>query len=153
MPSKNSVEPVLNTTVAFASIENTTQAIGEDTTVKTIIDTTAEATIAITIESTEGLTSGLSREYENAMKSAESYLNYSGFSKEELYDQLIYEKYSEEAARYAVENVDTDWKENAVRDAESYLQLSSFSKQELYDQLIFEKYTPEEAKYAVDKVY
>lgn len=114
---------------------------------------TEKPTEKATQKPTEAPTEAIPREYQNALDSAYSYLEYSSFSKEGLYAQLLHEKYSEEAARYAVENVVTDWNENAVKTAESYLDYSSFSKEGLYDQLIFEKYTPEQAQYAVDKVY
>lgn len=136
-----------------SSVENnniieTTSPKNEETTAP-IETEAAEATV----ETTKSSTPSISREYQNALGSAESYLSYTAFSKEGLYEQLIFEKYSDEAARYAVDNVSTDWKENAVKAAESYLSYSTFSKQELYEQLIFEKYTDEEAQYAVDKVY
>ena len=70
-----------------------------------------------------------------------------------LYEQLLFEKYTEEQARYGANNVKVDWNEMAVKQAESYLKNSAFSKDDLYEQLIFEKYTPEQAQYAVDKVY
>jgi len=41
----------------------------------------------------------------NAVAQAESYLSHSSFSKESLYDQLIYEKYTSSQARYAVNTV------------------------------------------------
>lgn len=77
----------------------------------------------------------------------------SSFSKDGLYDQLIFEKYTANQAKYGVDNVKADWKQEAVESAENYLSMSSFSKQELYDQLVYEKFTPEQAQYAVDKTY
>ena len=80
-------------------------------------------------------------------------------SKAGLFEQLTSEygeKYSEEAAQYAIDNLNADWKENACKTAEKYLEIMPMSKDELYDQLISEygeQYTPEEAQYAVDKVY
>lgn len=72
------------------------------------------------------------------------------FSKESLYDQLLYEGYPDSAARYAVNNVSADWNEQASASAESYLEFMSFSDSGLYDQLIFEKFTPPETQYAID---
>ena len=54
----------------------------------------------------------VSREYKNALRSAESYLKYSDFSKAKLYDQLTSEygsKYPADAAQYAIDNVKADW--------------------------------------------
>lgn len=66
------------------------------------------------------------------------------------------EKFSEEAAQYAIDNVKADYKEEAVESAKNYLDTMSFSKEGLKDQLTSqygEKFTEEEAQYAVDKVY
>lgn len=93
------------------------------------------------------------REFKNALQSAENYLEYTAFSKEGLKDQLKYEKFSDDAIAYAIENITADWKENAVRAAKDYLKFSPMSKDELYEQLIYEKYTEEEARYAVEVVY
>lgn len=99
------------------------------------------------------------REYTNALRSAENYNSFMPMSKQALYDQLTSEygdKFPPEAAQYAIDNIDADWKENAVKEAKNYLELFSMSKAELYDQLVSEyggKYTPEEAQYAVDQVY
>ena len=43
-------------------------------------------------------------EYSNALESAEGYLLTSSFSKEGLRDQLKFEKYSDNAIKYALEN-------------------------------------------------
>ena len=40
-----------------------------------------------------------------AVKQAESYLKNSAFSKDDLYEQLIFEKYTPEQAQYAVDKV------------------------------------------------
>ena len=58
----------------------------------------------------------------NARKSAESYLEYSAFSREGLIEQLEYEEFSRAAAEYEVDAVNADWNEQAVKSAESYLE-------------------------------
>lgn len=92
-------------------------------------------------------------EYENALRSAENYIDFMGFSKQGLRDQLDYEGYSKKAIKYAVDNVDADWKEECVESAESYLSFMSFSERELRDQLEYEGYTKKQINYAIDKVY
>lgn len=92
------------------------------------------------------------REFKNALGTAESYLNFMSFSKEGLYDQLIFGKYPEDAAEYAVENINVDWNENALKSALNYLDFMSISNEALYDQLIFAGYTPEQAQYAIDNL-
>lgn len=89
----------------------------------------------------------------NALKKAESYLNYSAFSRAGLIDQLEYEGFSTEDATYAVDNVKVDWNEQAVKKANSYLSYSSFSRQGLIDQLEYEGFTPEQAEYGVSQAY
>ncbi|MGC4499467.1 Ltp family lipoprotein, partial [Enterococcus faecium] len=41
----------------------------------------------------------------NALQAAKDYLDYSAFSKDGLYDQLVYEKYTPEQAQYAIDNL------------------------------------------------
>lgn len=115
---------------------------------------TQEAAASKEKEETEAAAAeaNLPREYANAKQSAIDYLNYTSFSKEGLYDQLIYEQYPDDAARYAVDNIDVDWKSQAFATAQDYLDYSSFSDSGLYDQLIYEKFTPEEAQYAIDNL-
>lgn len=93
------------------------------------------------------------RDYARALDSAESYLNYTAFSRSGLADQLAYEGYGPEAAEYAVANVGADWNEQAALSAESYLDYTSFSRQGLIDQLAYEGYTPEQAEYGVSAAY
>ena len=95
-------------------------------------------------------------EYKNALKTAKSYDKTAHMSKQGLYDQLTseFEQFTPEAARYAIDNVNANWKENALKSAKSYDKTSHMSKQGLYNQLTseFEQFTPEEAQYAVDNV-
>ena len=98
-------------------------------------------------------------EYEQALKSAQNYVDTLHFSRQGLKQQLTSEYgsgFSEEAAEYALEHVDVDYKEEAVEAAESYLDAMSFSRQELKQQLTSEYgsgFTEEEAEYALDQVY
>ena len=50
-----------------------------------------------------------------ALGKAVSYLESSAFSKERLYDQLIYEKFTENEARYGVNNIKANWNDQAVK--------------------------------------
>ena len=89
----------------------------------------------------------------NAVRSANSYLRMSGFSRQGLIDQLSSEfgdNYSVGDATVAVNSLSTDWNAQAARSAVSYLALSGFSCQGLIDQLSSEsgnKYTVEQATY------
>lgn len=91
-------------------------------------------------------------EYINALNKAKNYLEYSNFSKEGLRGQLEYEKFTDKAVNYAIENINADWEKQALGKAASYLESSAFSKERLYDQLIYEKFTENEARYGVDNI-
>ena len=98
-------------------------------------------------------------EYEQALKSAQNYVDTLHFSRQGLKQQLTSEYgsgFSEEAAEYALEHVDVDYKQEAVEAAESYLDTMSFSREGLKQQLTSEYgsgFTEEEAEYALDQVY
>lgn len=94
----------------------------------------------------------VSREFQNALSSANNYLDYSSFSKEGLKEQLIFEQFPEDAAQYAIDNVKVDWNEQALKTAKSYLDYSSFSNADLQDQLVYDKFTPEQAQYAINNL-
>lgn len=76
-------------------------------------------------------------------------------SKAGVYDQLTSdygENFPKEAAQYAIDNIDFDWKEAALKKAQTYAESMSMSDSAIYDQLVSEygeKFTKEEAKYAV----
>lgn len=87
----------------------------------------------------------------NALKSAKSYLDMGGFSKESLKGQLEYEGYDANQIQYALDNCGADWKDQALESAKSYLSDDiGFSKLGLMDQLEYEKFTSEEIQYAID---
>jgi outer membrane biosynthesis protein TonB len=88
----------------------------------------------------------------NAVSSAESYLDYSAFSRSGLIEQLEFEGYSKTDATYAVDKVDPDWNEQAAASAKNYLELSSFSRSSLIEQLEFEGFSPSQAAYGADAV-
>jgi hypothetical protein len=95
----------------------------------------------------------LTRSQSNAISEAESYLNYTSFSREGLIGQLEYEGYSSADAAFAVDYLSVDWMEQAVKKAESYLNYTSFSRSGLVDQLLYEKFTKEQAEYGVEQIY
>ena len=89
----------------------------------------------------------------NALRSAQSYLQTSAFSKSGLEQQLEFDHFSRSNARWAVDHVRVSWFAEAVKAAKSYLQTSSFSRQDLIDQLEFDGFTPSQAAYGVRKAY
>jgi hypothetical protein len=96
---------------------------------------------------------GLSPAQRNAVRSAQRYLNVSGFSRQGLIGQLSSEygdKFSVRDATAAVDSLNIDWDAQAARSAAKYLKISGFSCQGLIDQLSSEygdKYTVEQATY------
>ncbi|MFE1630735.1 Ltp family lipoprotein [Brevibacillus reuszeri] len=98
------------------------------------------------------------REHKSALKKAESYAEVMHMSKAGIYDQLTSEygeSFPVEAAQYAIDNIEFDWKENALKKAQSYAKTMNMSDSAIYEQLISEhgeKFTPEEAQYAIDNL-
>lgn len=98
------------------------------------------------------------KEYSNALKKAETYSDLMHMSKQAIFDQLTSEygeQFPEDAAQYAIDNLDVDWKDNALKNAESYSDTMHMSKQRIYDQLISEygeQFTEKEAQYAIDHI-
>lgn len=87
----------------------------------------------------------------NALKSAKSYLDMGGFSKESLKSQLEYEGYDANQIQYALNNCGADWKKQALMSAKSYLGCNiGFSKLGLMEQLEYEGFTSDEVQYAID---
>lgn len=106
-----------------------------------------------------GLSEGdIPREYKAALKRADMYANKMHMSKAAVYEQLISEygeKFTEEEAKYAIENVKANWKENALYKARTYADKMYMSDSAIYEQLISEhgeKFTEEEAKYAIENL-
>lgn len=98
------------------------------------------------------------REYTSALRTAENYSDLMHMSKARLYDQLTSEygeKFSLEAAQYAIDNIDAAWKENALKTTESYQETMNMSPEGIRDQLTSEygeKFTAEEASYAIENL-
>lgn len=97
-------------------------------------------------------------EYKNALKKATQYSSLMHMSKQGIYDQLTSEYgegFPEDAAQYAIDNIEADWEANALAKAKDYSDTMHMSKQGIYDQLISEygeKFTEDEAQYAIDNV-
>ncbi|HPZ00284.1 MAG TPA: Ltp family lipoprotein, partial [Clostridiales bacterium] len=97
-------------------------------------------------------------EYQNALARAKTYSDIMHMSKKAIYDQLTSEygdKFSADAAQYAVDHLNADWKANALASAKTYQETMHMSKSAIYDQLVSEygeKFTAEEAQYAIDNL-
>ncbi len=94
-------------------------------------------------------------EYKSALNKATSYANTMHMSKRGVYDQLVSEygeKFSAEAAQYAIDNVKADWNANALAKAKNYQDTMNMSPASIHDQLTSEygeKFTQVEADYAI----
>lgn len=77
-------------------------------------------------------------------------------SKQGIYDRLVSEygeQFSEEAAQYAIDNLDADFKQNALEKARIYQETMDMSPEAIRDQLTSEygeQFTQEEADYAIE---
>lgn len=94
-------------------------------------------------------------DHASALIKAETYSSLMHMSKAGLYDQLTSEygeKFSPEAAQYAIDNLQADWNANALAKAKTYQEQMAMSPDAIRDQLVSqygEKFTPEEAEYAI----
>jgi len=88
----------------------------------------------------------------NAVRKAESYLSFSGYSRSGLIKQLEFEKFSTEDATYAVDAIGADWNEQAAKKAKSYIDMSGYSREGLIKQLEFEGFTSSQAAFGADTV-
>ena len=131
-------------TASCSNTDNSKEVNSEDTVVENKLEDKVEDTIPT--------------EYKSALKKAKSYSDTMNMSKAGIYDQLTSEygeKFTAEAAQYAVDNVEADWKENALKKAKSYQETMSMSPSAIYDQLVSEygeQFTAEEAQYAIDNL-
>ncbi|MDF1720480.1 MAG: Ltp family lipoprotein [Minwuia sp.] len=93
----------------------------------------------------------------NAVRSANNYLSFQGFSRDGLIEQLSSpygDGYSRADATAAVNSLAVDWNEQAARSAEQYLSIMGFSCNGLIAQLSSDagsKFTTSEATYGARK--
>ena len=93
-------------------------------------------------------------EYKTAVTKAKQYAETVHLSKEGLRSQLVnFEKYSQEAADYAVDNSDIDYKKQALEKAKQYQETMAMSPEAIREQLVnYEKFTQEEADSAISNL-
>ena len=93
----------------------------------------------------------------NAARSAQQYLNMTGFSRRGLIEQLSADAgngYNVADATAAVDSLTVDWNEQAVRSAKQYLGMTGFSCSGLIEQLSSDagsKYTKAQARYGAEQ--
>ena len=102
-------------------------------------------------------TSILTDQQNNAVRSAENYINLTGFSREGLIQQLSSsygDGYGLTDATVAVDSLNIDWSQQAVRSAKQYLDMSGFSCNGLIEQLSSDsgdKYTVSQATHGAQQ--
>ncbi len=112
---------------------------------------TATSKAPATTEAATDSGADLTAVQKNARRSAENYLEMSGFSRLGLIDQLSSEygdQFSKADATAAVDSMDVDWNEQAGRVAKAYLDMQGFSCQGLVDQMssdVADKFTKAQA--------
>jgi hypothetical protein len=116
------------------------------------VDTSSKTEQTETSESNEP---DVPAEYKSALNKATTYASTMNMSKKGVYDQLVSnygEKFTPEAAQYAIDNVKADWNANALAKAKTYQDTMSMSPAAIRNQLISangEKFTEAEADYAI----
>lgn len=95
---------------------------------------------------------GLTMGQQQAVQSAQSYLDMGGFSRKGLIEQLVFEGFSKTEAEFAVDHIGPDWNAQAAQSAESYVDMGGFSRKALIEQLVFEGFTQAQAEYGVKAV-
>ncbi|WP_186763916.1 Ltp family lipoprotein [Planomicrobium sp. CPCC 101079] len=144
--------------VAPAETEAAETTNATEETTSTEAKTEEESEEAEVVEEEEVEVEEIPREHKAALQKAESYAQTMHMSKKAIYDQLVSEygeQFPEEAAQYAMDNLEYDWKANALKKAESYAEDMAMSTSAVYDQLVSEygeQFTPEEAQYAIDNL-
>ena len=105
-----------------SSAPETSPSVSEETTAEPAPEVTAEPEATPQTSSAESEPEeNIPTEYKSALKSAEAYSKIMHMSKTGIYDQLTSEygdKFSAEAAQYAVDNLEADWNENALASAQ-----------------------------------
>lgn len=161
----NSIKAVDNNTVSSlvtpvvtptSATKPTTGTPNSDATITPILPTTTQISVTNTLVPTTIVPStGVPVEYKSALSKANSYSTVMHMSKQGIYDQLVSqygEKFSPQAAQYAINNVIADWNANALAKAKTYQDTMSMSPAAIHDQLTSaygEKFTKSEADYAI----
>ena len=150
LPSSN----MFNDDVKVQPTENLNQPSETSTPSNTQTTTPTEttATTQTTTPAVEEQTDTTTMGEKNALSKAKTYLRTMPFSYSGLIDQLEFEGYSYQEAKYGADNCGADWNEQAALKAQVYLDTMPFSRQGLIDQLEFEGFTQSQAEYGADAV-
>lgn len=112
----------------------------------------AAAKAAAAKAAAEAAANAMTVSQEQAVAQAESYLEFTAFSRKGLIKQLEFEEFSKADATYAVDHITVNWNEQAAKQARSYLDMTAFSHGSLLRQLKFEGFTSSQAAFGVKSV-
>lgn len=98
--------------------------------------------------------SEIPEDYKSALAQAKEYSEDLHLSQRGIYETLMYEdekQYSSQAAQYAIDHLQVDYRKNALAKAREYQENLKMSPEEIHEQLISEAemFTSEEADYAI----
>lgn len=128
----------------------------------TVTDATvSDGRIGLTVDTTDHYNrqqeiANATPEQSSALAKAQSYSTMMHMSRQGIYDQLTSEygeKFSPDAASWALDHLDADYNANALAKARDYQNTMSMSPEAIRDQLTSqygEKFTPDEANYAIE---
>lgn len=143
---------------AMSNKNDTTSSDNNKTTVTADKKEESKSTTKTTSTESTAKKDNVPAEYKSALDKATSYANTMNMSKKGLFEQLTSdagEKFTKEAAQYAIDHVQTDYKVNALKKAKTYQNDMKMSPAAIKEQLVSdagEKFTPEEAQYAIDNL-
>ena len=145
---KDKMELIINTLEYTDSLSDLTLEAEDNSTEPT----TTKATESTTTKATKPATTkpSITTGQENALKKAKRYIEYTPMSFDGLIEQLEYEGFSNDEARYGAENCGANWNEQALKKAMKYIDYSGFSYTKLIEQLEYEKFSHEQAVYGAD---
>ena len=135
-------------TIALLAVVTLLAACGTDSNTTSAPSASNDSEV-VEVETT--LEPELTTSQKNAIRMAESYLDFTSFSRSGLIEQLEYEGFSNEDAVFAVDNIEVDWNEQAVKEAASYLDFMAFSFDGIVEQLEYEGFTHEQAVYGAQQ--
>lgn len=133
------------------------ESLSTNTSVESVAPASANQVTSSAKEPENPPSVGLFGPQANAARSAQQYLDMTGFSRRGLIEQLSSEAgngYSVGDATAAVDSLTVDWDEQAVRSAKQYLDMTGFSCSGLIEQLSSDsgsKYTKDQARHGAEK--
>ncbi|WP_162236334.1 Ltp family lipoprotein [Sphingomonas sp. Leaf23] len=139
------------------NVPSSKMATGENVTAESLTSAGAEQATSAAKKPDDSSNIGLFGPQANAARSAQQYLDMTGFSRKGLIEQLSSDAgsgYSATDATAAVDSLNVDWNEQAVRSAKQYLDMSGFSCAKLIEQLSADagsKYTSAQARYGAEQ--